>query len=117
MEINMTKLHPCFVIITAAMLFLVDVSQQGIQWKYVPFENGKCLFNGEKVNVHEDVKEIQTCMRWSCFEKNSTHGMMRGASCGVVVVAPPCKYIPMRPGVYPYCCPKKGECPKNKAHG
>uniref|UniRef100_A0A224Y1A6 8.9 kDa family member n=1 Tax=Rhipicephalus zambeziensis TaxID=60191 RepID=A0A224Y1A6_9ACAR len=106
MEIKMAKLHACFVIITAVTLFLPDVSQQAIQYEYALFKNGMCQFNGDSVNVKQSVNDIKNCMRWTCYRKNSTHGLMQGASCGVVVAAPPCKVTPRTTGKYAECCPR-----------
>ncbi|KAL3214578.1 hypothetical protein MRX96_034851 [Rhipicephalus microplus] len=69
-----------------------------LEYRFLPFENGKCIFNGEKVGVEQSTYEIKTCKRWTCYGKiNSTHGKMRGASCGAVWAPPPCKVIPMGP--------------------
>uniref|UniRef100_A0A131Z1P5 8.9 kDa family member n=1 Tax=Rhipicephalus appendiculatus TaxID=34631 RepID=A0A131Z1P5_RHIAP len=110
----MAKLHTCFVTITTAILFLVDVSQQGLEFQIVPFENGKCQFNGDKVDVGQSVKDTKRCISWSCVSHNSTHASMIASSCPRLVFAPPpCKYVPGRPGVYPDCC-AKAECPKKR---
>uniref|UniRef100_A0A6G5A3N6 Putative kDa family member n=1 Tax=Rhipicephalus microplus TaxID=6941 RepID=A0A6G5A3N6_RHIMP len=107
----MAKLSTCLLVIIAMTLFLIELSQQALEYRFLPFENGKCIFNGEKVGVEQSTYEIKTCMQWTCYGKiNSTHGKMRGASCGAVWAPPPCKVIPMRPGIHPKCCPKPS-CP------
>ncbi|KAL1476568.1 hypothetical protein MTO96_018406 [Rhipicephalus appendiculatus] len=73
----------------------------------VPFENGKCLFNDDKINVAQKVYDTENCRAWACLPKNSTHGMIIGAWCGVVTASPECKY---GTGEFPDCCPS-ADCP------